>query len=245
MFQVYQQSATQFENIFHLSLKSCIECEMVEFLPLIRNDESNSMFGRFQFAWWKLMGRGRAISALRNWNVKRLLQSGREQSSADGFVTVSNLKPHLPHWQQIRLQFDIFESLLYFFYFCILNLFVVLFFNFVFLQPQATPATLPTDPFHLHIPTFPITPSPENIICSILTSSCLCFRHGMACGPSGLWEFPGYTGECDQSRVNIHQSHQTKNLLARQLWFHKILRCTLHVQKRARCTYNTTPIIKH
>ena len=115
------KSATQFEKIFNFRIKSCIECEMVEFLPLIRNDESNSMFGRFQFAWWKLMGRGRAISALRNWNVKRLLQSGREQSSADGFVTVSNLKPHLPHWQQIRLQFDIFESL-YFFYFCILNL---------------------------------------------------------------------------------------------------------------------------
>ena len=44
------KSATELEKIFHLSLKSCIECEMVEFLPLIRNDESNSMFGRFQFA---------------------------------------------------------------------------------------------------------------------------------------------------------------------------------------------------
>ena len=50
IFKVYQQSATQFEKIFHLKIKSCIECEMVEFLPLIRNDESNSMFGRFQFA---------------------------------------------------------------------------------------------------------------------------------------------------------------------------------------------------
>ena len=47
IFKVYQQSATQFEKIFHLKIKSCIECEMVEFLPLIRNDE-------FQLHVWTL-----------------------------------------------------------------------------------------------------------------------------------------------------------------------------------------------